>query len=298
MRTIDPKDANPKDIHQYLLGAVAPRPIAFVSTIDENGTPNLAPYSFYNAFSSNPPIIVFSSNRRLKDNTTKDTLYNIKNNGEVVVNAVNHAIVRQMTIASIEYPSEVSEFEMSGLTPIPSETIAPFRVKESPVQMECKVKEIIPLGDQGGAGHLIICKVLKIHVAEEVLDADGKINPHKIDLMGRMGRAYYVRASGESIMTIMQPVNQIGIGYQQLPLSARQSTILTGNDLGILSGLVQIPSQTEIARIQTIDWVKAILNSSEPTKRLHQRAQIELEKEDYDLAAKLVWLAEEQLDST
>lgn len=292
MRTIDPRNADPKDIHQYLLGAVAPRPIALVSTINEDGQPNLAPYSFYNAFSSNPPIIVFSSNRRLKDNTTKDSLYNIKQNGEVVINAVNHAIVHQMTISSIEYPSDVSEFGKSGLTPIPSEDIRPFRVKESPVQMECKMQEIISLGDKGGAGHLIICKVLKIHVAEKVLDPDGKINPHKIDLMGRMGRAFYVRASGEAISTILQPVNQIGIGYQQLPLSARQSKILTGNDLGRLSGITHIPTAEEIAKVKKLYWVKDILEATEASTHLHQRAQIELAKENTTLAATLVWIAE------
>ncbi len=292
-RTIDPNNTPPKDMHQYLLGAVSPRPIALISTIDEQGTPNLAPYSFYNAFSSNPPIVVFSSNRRLGDNTTKDTLYNVRKQGEVVVNAVSYDIVRQMTIASIEYPSDVSEFEKSGLTPIASEEVSPFRVKESPVQMECKVQEIIPLGDQGGAGHLIICKVLKIHVSEEVLDPDGKINPHKIDLMGRMGRAFYVRASGEAVMTIMQPVTQIGIGYQQLPISARQSNILTGNDLGRLSGIKKAPTKDDVLEIKLTDEIANLLQGENVIKNLHRRAQIELSKEDVTLAAKLVWLAEE-----
>lgn len=290
--TIDPLNTNPKDIHQYLLGAVSPRPIALVSTIDEEGIPNLAPYSFYNAFSANPPIVVFSSNRKLSDNTTKDTLYNVRKSGEVVVNAVSYEIVRQMAIASIEYPSDVSEFDKSGLTPIASEEVAPFRVKESPVQMECTVEDIIPLGDQGGAGHLIICKVLKIHVKEEVLDPDGKINPHKIDLMGRMGRAFYVRASGEAVMTIMQPVTQIGIGYQHLPASAQGSEILTGNDLGCLAGIEHEPDKSAIEEIRQLSWVQEILKGKDPVSELHKRAQIEIAKEDTKLAAKLVWLAE------
>ncbi len=293
MRTIDPKITPTKDVHQYLLGAVAPRPIALVSTIDEDGTPNLAPYSFYNAFSSNPPIVVFSSNRKLKDNATKYTLFNVRNTGEVVINAVNYDIVRQMTIASIEYPAKVSEFEKSGLTPIPSDEVAPFRVKESPVHLECKVQEVIPLGTQGGAGHLIICKVVKIHVSEAILDEDHKINPHKIDLMGRMGRAFYVRASGEAVMTIMQPVNKIGIGYEALPLSARESTVLTGNDLGRLAGLEHPPSKREIEAAKTHEFVKNLLGTPNALTNLHKRAQIELAKENVALAAAIVWLGEQ-----
>ena len=157
MRIIDPKQTSTADLHQYLLGAVAPRPIAFASTVDENGAPNLAPYSFFNCFSSNPPIVVFSSNRRVSDLTTKDTLHNVEKTGEVVINAVNFSIVRQMAIASINYPKGVSEFVKAGLTPIPSDLIRPFRIKESPAHLECKVKEVIPLGEGGGAGHLIIC---------------------------------------------------------------------------------------------------------------------------------------------
>ena len=182
MKTIDPKSIPTADFHQYLLGAVAPRPIAFVSTVDEQGHPNLAPYSFFNAFSSNPPILVFSSNRRVANNTTKDTLHNAQATGEVVVNVVSYTIVRQMAVASIEFSPEVNEFEKSGLTPIPSELVKPFRVKESPVQMECKVRQILPLGDLGGAGHLIVCEILRMHIDEQVLDENGRIDPHRIDL--------------------------------------------------------------------------------------------------------------------
>ena len=217
MLVIDPKTTSTRDFHQYLLGAVAPRPIAFASTIDEDGTPNIAPYSFFNAFSSNPPVLVFSSNRKVTNNTTKDTLHNIEKTREVVINVVSYQIVRQMAVTSIEFPTGVSEFEKAGLTPIPSDLVKPFRVKESPVHMECTVKNIITLGEHGGAGHLIICDVVRMHVDENVVDENGRINPHKIDLMGRMGRAYYVRASGEAIHTIFQPVTRISIGYNQLP---------------------------------------------------------------------------------
>jgi len=203
MKIVDPEKTSTKDFHQFLLGAVAPRPIAFASTVDENGNPNLAPYSFFNAFSSNPPVLVFSSNRRVSDNTTKDTLHNIEKTKEVVINVVSHSIVRQMAVSSISFPTEDSEFDKTGLTPIASDLVKPFRVKESPVQMECKVSEIIPLGEHGGAGHLIICNVVRMHVDENVLDDNNRIDPHKIDLMGRMGRAYYVRASGPAIHTIV-----------------------------------------------------------------------------------------------
>jgi flavin reductase (DIM6/NTAB) family NADH-FMN oxidoreductase RutF len=292
MITIDPKKIEAKDMHQYVLGSVAPRPIAFASTIDENGKPNLAPYSFFNAFSSNPPVLVFSSNRRLSNNTTKDTLHNIKETGEVVINVVNYDIVRQMTVASIEYPSDVSEFEQAGLTPIPSEVVAPPRVKESPVQMECKVQEIIPLGDEGGAGHLIICEIVRMHISEDVVD-DGRINPHKIDLMGRMGRAYYVRASGEAIHTIVQPILKPGIGFGQLPQSAKESHALTANDLGRFAGMSAHPTKESIENLKAEEGISDIIKRKNFRRHLHQLAHTELAKENIQRAAALVWLAEE-----
>lgn len=292
MLTIDPKKTPIKDLHQYLVGAVAPRPIAFVSTIDKDGSPNLAPYSFFNVFSSNPPTLVFSSNRRVTDNTTKDTLANVMETREVVVNVVSYQIVRQMAVASIQYPKEVSEFQKSGLTPIPSELVGPFRVKESPVQMECKVNNIIELGKSGGAGHLIICDILRIHISKNVLDEKGRISPHKIDLMGRLGRAYYARASGEAIYSIVQPVDRIGIGYDQLPPSILQSTILTGNSLGTLSALPNPPDEKDILELKNDPYIKALLKSPTPLKDLHQYAQREISKENFELAARIAWLGE------
>ncbi len=295
MITIDPDKIKAKDMHQFVLGSVAPRPIAFASTVDENGRHNLAPYSFFNAFSSNPPILVFSSNRRLANNTTKDTLHNIEKTREVVINVVNYNIVRQMAVASIEYPKDVSEFEKAGLTAIPSEMVAPPRVKESPVQMECKVQEIIPLGTEGGAGHLIICRIVRMHIAEDVVD-DGRINPHKIDLMGRMGRAYYVRASGEAIHTIVQSVLTPGLGFDQLPQSARNSHVLTGNDLGRLAGLASVPSREVLANIQKDTEVMSILERENSPEELHRMARTELAKDNLQLAAALVWLADAELN--
>jgi flavin reductase (DIM6/NTAB) family NADH-FMN oxidoreductase RutF len=239
-RIIRPGEIPTKDLHQYIVGSIAPRPIAFVSTIDQHGIENLAPYSFFNAFSSNPPIVVFSSNRRVSNNTTKDTLANIEVNKEVVINVVNYAIVRQMSITSAEYPHEVSEWDKSGLTKEASLLIKPPRVKESPVNMECVVKEIIPLGDQGGAGHLIICHIVAIHIDENVLDGD-RIDPDKIDLMGRLGRAYYVRASGAAISTLYQPTTDLPVGFDALPDYIKRNALLTGNEIGAIASFKTLP---------------------------------------------------------
>lgn len=292
MRVIDPKTTPTPDLHQYLLGTIAPRPIAFASTLDEQGRPNLAPYSFFNCFSSNPPILVFSSNRRVGDNTTKDTLHNVEETGEVVINAVNFSIVRQMAVASMDYPPGVSEFEKAGLTPIPSDLVRPFRVKESPAQMECRVREVIPMGEGGGAGHLIICEVLRLHISEEALDEKGRINPHKMDLMGRMGRAFYVRASGEAIHKIYQPYRPVGIGFDALPASIRSSEVLTGNNLGMLAGLAAAPDEAEVLAMKDDEQVSLALKSEFPLEELHRLAQKELAKENRELAAKIAWLGE------
>lgn len=241
MLTVDPGNTPIPQLHQYLVGAVAPRPIAFVSTMSEDGLPNLAPYSFFNVFSSNPPTLIFSSNRRVRGNTTKDTLANVLATKEVVVNIVNYSIVHQMALASIDFANDVNEFEKSGLTPIASDMVKPFRVKESPVQMECKVKDIIHLGDGGGAGNLVICEILRIHISEDILDESGAIDPYKADLMGRMGRAFYARASGASVFPIVQPMDRIGIGVDQLPEDIRKSEILTGKQLWQLASVESIP---------------------------------------------------------
>jgi flavin reductase (DIM6/NTAB) family NADH-FMN oxidoreductase RutF len=245
-RKIYPKEVETKDLHQFLLGSVSPRPIAFVSTVNEEGVANLAPYSFYNAFSSNPPILVFSSNRRVRDNTTKDTLANAIKGKEVVINAVNYDIVRQMALSSVEFDSSISEFEMTGLTPVESEVVRPPAVLESPVNMECVVKDIITLGEHGGAGHLIICEVQVMHILEEVIDENDRINPHKMDLMGRMGRAFYVRASGDAIHTIYQDIKPGVISYTALPDHVKESTILSANDVARLAALRAMPTEDEI----------------------------------------------------
>ncbi len=292
--TIYPKEIPTRELHQFLLGSVAPRPIAFVSTVDEEGNPNLAPYSFFNAFSSNPPILVFSSNRRVLNNTTKDTLYNIEKTKEAVVNVVSYDIVRQMAVTAIEFDSKVSEFEKTGLTPIPSEVVKPFRVKESPVNMECQVKDIITLGEHGGAGHLIICEVVCMHVADEVIDENNRIDPHKIDLMGRMGRAYYVRASGDAVQTIIQPVTQLTIGYDQLPENVKSSTILSANNIGQLSGLKELPSLETLDTIRTDSAVQKALTTANPQEALQLLAKKALDEYDErTLAMQLLLLAQQ-----
>ncbi len=281
MFSFDPKEIATRDLHQFLLGCVAPRPIAFASTVDKDGRPNIAPYSFFNAFSSNPPILVFSSNRKVADNTTKDTLHNVQETGEVVINVVNYDIVRQMAVTSVSFPTEVSEFEKAGLTPIPSDVVRPFRVKESPAQMECKVRDIITLGDQGGAGHLIICDVVRMHISEDVIDERRRIDPHKIDLMGRMGRAYYVRASGEAIHTIVQPVMQITIGYDQLPESIRTSSVLSANNLGQLAGISALPDALTLESFRDGNSaIKEIITGNNPKDALHHFAKLALDESD------------------
>ncbi len=293
MKIIDPETTPSSDLYQFLIGAVAPRPIAFVSTIDKDGQPNLAPYSFFNVVSSNPAVLVFSAVRRSKNETLKDTLENIEATGEAVVNVVSYAIVRQMALTSVELPPDVNEFAVSGLTPLPADLVRPFRVAESPVHFECRLRQILPLGSGGGAGNLVICEIVRIHVAEEIIDERGRINPHKIDLMGRMGRAYYTRASGEAIHTVLQDRYDIPIGFPQLPPTVRHSTVLTGNNLGQLAGITDPPSRDAIEACRKEERVKSILQGDAPLEELHRYAQTELAKDSRESAAAIVWLGEE-----
>tara|TARA_B110000967_G_C18870481_1_gene555114 strand:- start:736 stop:1596 length:861 start_codon:yes stop_codon:yes gene_type:complete len=245
MLSIDPKDISTGKLHGYLLGAVAPRPIAFASTMDADGNPNLSPFSFFNVFGSNPPIMVFSPARRVRDNTTKHTLENILATKEVVINMVNYDIVQQMSLSSTEYPEGVNEFEKAGFTMLPSDKIKPFRVAESPVQFECKVQDVVFTGAEGGAGNLIICEVLKIHISETVLDEHGAIDQHKIDLVARAGGSYYSRAR-DGFFEIAKPVSMLGIGVDAIPAEIRNSSVLTGNNLGMLGNIAALPNKTSV----------------------------------------------------
>ena len=282
MLTIDPKQTKVSILHSYLLGAVAPRPIAFASTVDKEGNPNLSPFSFFNVFSANPPIAVFSPARKGKDNTTKHTFENIKEVKEVVINVVNHEMVQQMSLSSTEYPKNVNEFLKAGLTPLASELVKPYRVKESPVQMECKVINIIELGTTGGAGNLIICEVVKMHISEEILDENKMIDPFKIDLVARMGGNWYCRASGDALFEVEKPLSTIGIGIDQIPERILNSKILTGNNLGQLGNVEKLPDETEVNEFKLMElsdiFIKFQHNPIELETELHEIARQFLSK--------------------
>lgn len=245
MKSIDPKEITPVQVQAYLQGAIGPRPIAFASTLDENGNANLSPFSFFNIFSSNPPILIFSPSRRVRNNTIKHTLENVQATKEVVINIVNHAMVQQQSLASTEYGDEVDEFVKSGFTKLASENVKPWRVAESPVQLECKVNDIIALGDQGGAGNLVICEVVKFHIAEDILNENGTIDQHKIDLVARMGGNWYTRANA-GMFEVEKPLTTLGLGVDALPTAAINSGVFSGNDLGILGNIEQLPTHEEI----------------------------------------------------
>ena len=238
---IDPKEVSLGKLHNTLLGSVAPRPIAFASTIDKDGNRNLSPFSFFNVFSANPPIAIFSPAKSGRTNTQKDTYNNVKEVPECVINIVNYPIVQQMSLSSTAYGPEVDEFVKAGLTAIPSEMVRPFRVKESPVQMECIVKEVVELGNEGGSGNLVICEIKLIHIDDTILNEEGTIDQHKIDLVGRMGGDYYVRANGDALFEVPKPIRQKGIGVDALPDAIKNSSILTGNDLGMLGNVEELP---------------------------------------------------------
>jgi flavin reductase (DIM6/NTAB) family NADH-FMN oxidoreductase RutF len=268
MLSINPKEIEPAKLQGYLQSAVAPRPIAFASTLDENGTPNLSPFSFFNVFSSNPPILIFSPARRVRNNTVKHTLINVQNTKEVVINIVNYDIVQQMSLSSTEYPDGVNEFEKSGLTMVASDVVKPFRVAESPVQFECKVNDVIALGDQGGAGNLVICEVVKIHINEAVLDANGMIDQHKIDLVARMGANWYSR-SNVGMFEVEKPLSTLGIGVDNVPQFVKESSIFNGNDLGKLGNIEAIPTEEEIAIFVKENFeIKGILSADDAQKQL------------------------------
>ncbi len=245
MYSFAPKDLPTGKLHGYLLGAIAPRPIAFASTVDKDGNPNLSPYSFFNVFSSNPPIVIFSPARRVRDNTTKHTLENVEEVKEVVINVVSYPMVQQMSLSSTEYPKGVNEFEKAGFTMLPSDEVKPFRVAESPVQFECVVKDIIYTGTEGGAGNLIVGEVVKVHINEEVLAEDGTIDQHKIDLVARAGGSFYSRAR-DGFFEIPKPLSSLGIGVDAIPKAIRNSTVLTGNDLGMLGNVDAFPPQKSV----------------------------------------------------
>lgn len=262
MLKINPEETLPSKLHQYLLGAIAPRPIAFASTVDLEGTPNLSPFSFFNVFGYNPATLIFSPSRRGRDGTTKDTFENLKLVPEVVINVVTFDMVNQVSLASTEYPKGVDEFIKAGFTKIPSELIKPFRVKESPVQFECKVRNLVETGSEGGAGNLIICDILLVHINEEILGEDGTIDQDKIRLVGRMGKDNYVKAFGDSLFKVKKPLQNLGVGVDTLPDHIRNSHLLTGNELGQLGNLEKLPDEEEIKAFAENPEIREILETS------------------------------------
>ncbi|WP_299214572.1 flavin reductase family protein [uncultured Dokdonia sp.] len=287
MQTIDPKEISVPKLFGHLTGAVGPRPIAFASTIDTQGNVNLAPFSFFNIFGANPPILVFSPSRSGRDNSTKNTLDNVLEVPETTINMVDYAMVQQMSLASTAYPKGVNEFTKAGLTELASESVQPPRVAESPVQFECKVIEVKPLGTEGGAGNLVICEIVKIHIKEEVLDTNGDIDPLKMDQVARMGGNWYSRAN-QGLFEVPKPIVQLGIGVDQVPEAIRLSTILTGNDLGMLGNIEELPTAKEISKfIAEHPEIQKIIQTGNQNK-LHKKAQEYLVEKNVNNAWKVL----------
>lgn len=287
MISISPSEISAMDLQGYLQSAVAPRPIAFASTIDLDGNPNLSPFSFFNVFSSKPPILIFSPARRVRNNTLKHTLINCESTKEVVINIVNYDMVQQTSLSSTEYPDGVNEFEKAGFTQLSSMLVKPFRVAESPIQFECKVNEIIALGTEGGAGNLVICEVIKIHINENVLDENGKIDQYKVDLVSRLGNNWYSRVNA-GLFEVEKPLTTLGIGIDQIPNFVKENKIFDGNDLGKLGNVENLPTLEEINIFVEGNFkVKAVLSSDDKDK-IYAKAKEYLNKNDALSAWKVI----------
>ncbi len=266
--TVDPNSISTQTLHGYLLAAVAPRPIALASTIDENGLVNLSPFSFFNVFSANPPIMIFSPARRGRDNTTKHTYENVKVVPQAVINIVNYPMVEQVSLASTEYDKGVNEFVKAGFTQIQSEIVKPPRVGEAPVAFECEIDKVMELGTEGGAGNLVISRVVRIHIREEYLDEQQKLDTQKLQLVGRMGEHYYCHANQQALFTIPKPIFNKGIGIDQLPEKVRYSEFLSGNNLGRLGNIETLPSDEEINKLKSSPEIKRIQEDPDEHSRL------------------------------
>jgi flavin reductase (DIM6/NTAB) family NADH-FMN oxidoreductase RutF len=293
MKTINPKEISTQQLHSYLLGSIAPRPIAFASTMDKDGNVNLSPFSFFNIFGSNPPILVFSPARRVRDNSTKHSLDNVREVPEVVINIVNYEMVEQMSLASTEYERGVNEFVKSGLTEQPSIIVKPPRIKEAPAAFECKVLEVIPFGEEGGAANLVVCEVLLAHFKEEIFGENGQIDPFKLDAVARMGGDWYCRANGTALFEIAKPIRNKGIGVDNIPEEIKNSIVLTGNNLGRLGNIEKLPSKDEIeayAKQATIQEMKHRFKNDKESFvfHLHEYAKEVLEGGDTLTAWKIL----------
>lgn len=289
MKSINPKEVSPVVLHHYLVGAIAPRPIAFVSTVDFEGNVNLSPFSYFNIFGTIPPLLVFSPVRRVRANTNKHTLENIMEVKEAVINIGNYAMVEQMSLASTEYDKGIDEFKKAGFHPVPSELVKPPRVGQSPVAFECIVREVIETGSGGGAANLVLCEVVMAHIDEKILDEAGNIDPYKLDAVARMGGDYYCRVQGDSIFKIPKPTSHIGIGMDRLPAHILNSKVLTGNNLARLAGVERLPENQEIAHFHKNALFQEVVrtNAGSPEAfelELHKRAQNYIENGDIHTA--------------
>lgn len=282
MLSLNTADLSTVELQNYLQYAIAPRPICFVSTIDRLGNINLSPFSFFNMFSTNPPICVFSPARRVRDSTTKHSLENVLDVPECVINIVNYEMVQQTSLASVEYPKGTNEFIKAGFTQLPSELVKPPRVAESPVQLECLVRQVIPLGENAGAGNLVVAEIKRIHIREEILDNSGRIDQAKIDLVARLGGDWYCRVTKDNLFRVEKPVRTLGIGVDSLPSAIRNSHILSGNNLGQLGNVEKLPDDEEIELFKTDPELRGILDvtigdSNNRERELHQYAKTLLE---------------------
>lgn len=276
MITIDTNDITTQLLQQYLQAAIAPRPICFASTIDKAGNINLSPFSFFNLFSMNPPVCIFSPSRRVRDNTTKHTLENLKEIPECVINIVNYSMVQQVSLASCEYPKEINEFVKAGFTPLPSEIVKPPRVAESPIQLECSVQEIISLGEKAGAGNLVLAEIIRIHIQESVIDENKKIDPLKLDLVARLGEDWYTRVTKESLFKVEKPNTQLGIGIDQLPHCIKSNPEFSNNEKAQLANVNVMPGQ------------ELMIYAGEISRAVVLKIKSALEKKDAQLAWKII----------
>lgn len=290
--SFDPAALEGRDLHGKLLGGIAPRPIAFASTVDKTGMPNLAPFSYFNVFSANPPILIFSPARRMRGNTTKHTLENVLEVPEVVINLVDFALVHACSLASGDFPAGVSEFEKAGVTPLPSDTVRPFRVAESPVQLECEVLRVDSLGDEGGAGQLVVCRITRMHFRNDALNEAGQPVPELLDLVGRCGGNSYVRASGEALFEVPKPLAAPGIGVDALPQEVQQSAVLTGNELAQLGALLELPDETDVNDFKLLELSDLFMEFEDDgvalERAIHEHAQKLIAAGDVAAALKAV----------
>ncbi len=288
--SFDPKEINPGKLHAYLLGGVAPRPIAFASTVDSVGNVNLAPFSYFNVFSANPPVLIFSPARRGRDNTTKHTYEYVLDVPEVVVNMVDFETVHACSLASTEYAKGVNEFQKAGLTEVASDLIKPPRVLESPASFECKVLRVDSFGDNPGAGQLVVCEIIKMHFRNDILNSESVPDPEKIDLVGRCGGNYYVRASGDALFEVPKPLANLGIGVDNISEDIRLSTVLTGRHLAMLGNIEVLPDETDVNDYKLMELSEIFLelqdNGSALELKLHEHAANLLDNGDVNGAWK------------